>query len=110
VLFVYPATAADGDEFFDRFWPAARAVADPEGILFAAFGVSRASLRQIFGPTVWGRLREARAKGHRGRFPIGNPWLLPGMFLVCSGRVLWQHTYRHIGDYPNLSQVIGRGV
>jgi hypothetical protein len=67
--------------------------------------VSRASLRQIFGPSVWGRLREARAKGYRGRFPIGNPWLLPGMFLLRSREIVWQYTYRHIGDQPDLSEI-----
>jgi hypothetical protein len=62
-------------------------------------------MRQIFGPQVWSRLREARSKGHRGRFPIGNPWLLPGMFLVKAGRILWSHHYRHIGDHPDLTAV-----
>jgi hypothetical protein len=106
VLLIYPAESREGEEFFSRLWPAARAVADPAGRLYEAFGVDRASLRELFGPGVWGRLREARRRGHRSRFPIGNPWLLPGMFLVEGGQVCWQYRYRHIGDKPDLSRLL----
>lgn len=106
---IYPAESREGEEFFSRFWPAARAVADPEGVLYMAFGVDRASLRELFGPAVWERLREARARGYRSRFPIGNPWLLPAMFLIERGQVRWQFRYRHIGDRPDLSPVLSGG-
>lgn len=107
---IYPAEVEEGREFFDRVWPAARAVADPVGGLFDHFDVSRAGIRQLFGPSVWGRLREVRGKGYRHRFPIGNPWLLSGMFLVQDGRILWQYRYRHIGDHPDLSEVLSQSV
>jgi hypothetical protein len=107
-LFVYPADLAEGEEFFNEFWPEARAVSDPEGRLFAALGISRASLRQIFGPSVWRELGRARQRGYRGSRIIGNPWLLPGLFLVRNREIVWRFIYSNIGDHPDFDEVLAQ--
>jgi hypothetical protein len=105
VLFIFPADLDEGREFFDEFWPEARAVSDPKAELFKAMGVNRASLRQLFGPGVWIRAMQARQAGASQRGIIGNPWLMPGMFLVREDHILWQWRYRNVGDHPDLDQV-----
>ena len=50
-LFFYPGTVADGETFFSRFWPEARAVSDPDRKFFDALQVKAAGLRKLFGPT-----------------------------------------------------------
>ncbi|UCF36387.1 MAG: AhpC/TSA family protein [Acidobacteriota bacterium] len=92
-------------EFFDESWPEARAVSDPDGRLFEGMKVNRVSLRQMFGPGVWVRAVQAWRKGYRGRFPIGNPWLLPGIFLVRRTEVLWKWRFENIGDHPEFSRI-----
>ena len=31
--------------------------------------------------------------------------MMPGVFLVQGGRVLWSHQYRHAGDHPDLARI-----
>ena len=97
----------EGREFFDEFWPEARAVSDPKGEIFSAMGVSRASLRQIFGPGVWVKALQAMKKGYRPGRAIGNPWLLPGIFLVENGSIRWQWRFKNIGDHPDFGALPG---
>lgn len=105
ILFVYPASIEEGKAFFDEFWPEARAVSDPTGKIFSLMDVSRAGLRQLFGPEVWVKAMQARRKGYRQRRIVGNPWLLPGMFLVRNNEVLWQWRFENIGDHPEFDQL-----
>lgn len=68
-------------------------------------GISRAGLRQLFGPSVWLQAMQARRKGYRQRRIVGNPWLLPGMFLVRDGEILWQWRFRNVGDHPDFDEL-----
>lgn len=105
ILFFFPAEVAEGVEFFDDFWPEARAVSDPQGEFYRLFGVSRASLRELFGPGVWMRAYQAMKKGNRGKLPIGNPWLLPGLFIVRFGEIVWRWKFKNVGDHPDFAQI-----
>lgn len=105
IVFVHQGSVDQGCGFFERLWPEARAVSDPERELYDAFGLGRGSLRQMFGPSVWRRGLEAFVKGHRIGLPVGDPWVMPGMVLVRDGRVTWRHTFTHAGDHPRLEDV-----
>ena len=104
-LFFYPGTVADGETFFSRFWPEARAVSDPDGRFYRAFGLGSGSLRELFGPGVWIRGMQAALKGSGVSRPVGNPWLMPGLFLVDHDHILWQYRCRHAGDHPDLARI-----
>jgi hypothetical protein len=107
ILFVFPASRDEGEEFFNSIWPEARAVSDPGAKLFSMFEVSRASLRQLFGPGVWlNAIQAARAGYKLGRRPIGNPWLLPGMFLITPERIRWRWKFRNVGDHPDFDRLV----
>jgi hypothetical protein len=105
VLMVFPAEISEGKEFFDRFWPEARAVSDPKGDLYRILGVKRASLRQMFGPGVWFRAVQAMKAGYTPGKVIGNPWLLPAMYLVRNGEIKWSWAFKNIGDQPMFEQI-----
>ena len=100
VLFFFQGSVTEGRVFLRRYWPEARAVSDPEKELYAAFGIGRGGLRQMFGPRVWTALRRARSKGIEQGPRSGDLWMMPGIFLVNAGRVLWAHEYEHAGDHP----------
>jgi hypothetical protein len=98
----------EGRRFFDDLWPEARAVSDPEKQLYRAFGLARGGAAALFGPGVWLRGLGSARKGHRIGRPVGDPFMMPGAFLVDeSGRVAWEHAYRHAGDHPDFSSVVG---
>jgi hypothetical protein len=107
VLFVFPATVEEGADFFNEFWPEARGVSDPNGHLYQGMGVSKASLREMFGPGVWLRFLKAKRKGHSVGKVVGNPWLLPGLFLVHKGEICWSWRCRNIADHPDFSAIPG---
>ena len=107
VVFVHLGTAEDGAAFFDKHAPAARAVADPTERLFKAFGLGRGRLAQLFGPEVIACGLRATFKGHGAGKVIGDPWILPGLFLVEGDRIAWAHRARHAGDHPDFGGIPG---
>jgi hypothetical protein len=72
VVFVYQGTVEQGPMFVDRLIDDVRAVADPEGLLFAAFEVDRGGVREMFGPRSWrsGLRAVARATSSTARSAI----------------------------------------
>lgn len=108
LLFVYQGTPDDGPGFFDRDWPAARAVADPERQLYFAFGIERGTTRQLLNPSVIACGIRATMKGHIGGRPQGDSRLMPGLFLVTADTILWHHDYRHPGDHPDFATIPAR--
>lgn len=106
ILYVYQGTKIDGEQFFARHHPGASAIADPEKRLYGAFGIKRATFMQGFGPMVWPCAVRAVRKGSGMGRPIGDPWMLPGMFLICPDRTIrWSHPFRHVGDHPDLKTI-----
>lgn len=106
VLYVYQGTVADGSAFFEKHHPGARAIADLPKRLYEAFGIQRATIGQGFGPMVWSCAIRAAAKGNGVGRPIGDPWMLPGMFLLQPDRsITWSHPFKHVGDHPDLRAI-----
>lgn len=101
VLLVFQGSPTEGRAFLRRFWPGARAIADRGKRLYAAVGIGRGGLRQMFGPGVWKAVRRARAKGLTQGPPSGDIWMMPGVFLVREGAIVWAHEYAHAGDQPD---------
>ena len=110
VLFFFMGSPREGRAFMQRYWPAARAVSDPEKRFYTAFGVERGSLLQMFGPAVWRAKRRAEGKGHENGERVGDIWMLPGLFLVRDARVVWTHEARHAGDHPDFAGIPARAA
>lgn len=105
VLYFYQGTVGDGESFFPAYDPAARAVSDPGRVYYTAFGLRQGSFSQMFGPDVWScGLRAARKGLGIGR-PVGDPWVMPGLFLVRRAEILWSYLPRHAGDHPDFASI-----
>jgi hypothetical protein len=63
-------------------------------------------MAQLFGPRALARGLQAAFKGHGIGWPVGDPLLMPGAFLMRGDQMLWSHEYRHVGDHPNLADVV----
>jgi hypothetical protein len=105
ILFVYEGEVDDGAAFFARAWPEARAVSDPTRFLYKAFGVRRGTFKQMANPGVIACGIRAASKGHIQGKTTGDPWQMPGMFLLDQDRVIWRHDFAHAGDHPNLEEI-----
>lgn len=103
LLFFYMGSVDEGKEFFARAWPEARAVSDPSKGFYRAFGLERGSFSEVFGPGVMACSLRAASKGRLPGKVVGDPWQMPGLFVVQGPDVLWTHDFAHIGDHPDLT-------
>ena len=108
VLFFFQGTSTEGRVFLSRLWPEARAVADRPKRFYAAFGVERGNLVQMFGPGVWASRRRAKAEGFEQGERLGDALMMPGVFWAEAGRIRWLHAFRHAGDSPDFAAIPGR--
>ena len=45
-------------------------------------------------------------KGHGIGKPVGDPWIMPGLFLTrADGQILWRHRFEHAGDHPDFANL-----
>lgn len=106
LIFFFQGSPTEGRALLRRDWPGARAVADPQLRFYDAFGVGRMSPLQLLRPGLWSAERRAKAKGIEGGPRSGDIWRMPGIFLVEGDRVLWKHDFRHVGDAPDLAELL----
>lgn len=105
VLFLVQASPTEGRAFLRRYWPGARAVADPHLEFYDGFGVRRGGIAEALGPSVLASSPRALAKGHRNGPRSGDPWRMPGLFAVRDETVIWSHLARHAADHPDFAQI-----
>jgi hypothetical protein len=103
VLLVYQGTVEEGGDFFAKLWPEARAIANPDRDLYAAFGIERGHSQQLLSAGVIACGIRATLKGNFNGRPQGDPRLMPGLFLVADDTIVWHHDYRHAGDHPDFA-------
>jgi hypothetical protein len=101
ILFFFQGSPEEGARFFERFWPEARAVSDPERFFYGAFDIGRGRLGQLLGPRVLAAGLRAAFKGNRVGRPVGDPRVMPGLLLVENDHVTWRHDFEHAGDHPD---------
>jgi peroxiredoxin len=76
-------------------------VSDPELSLYRGLGLRRGRLWQLLGPRVlWQGLKSTLA-GHLPGRVKGDPFQLPGAFLLHHGQVIKGHAYRDASDRPD---------
>ena len=101
VLLVFQASVEAGVEFFAERWPDARAIADPERVLYAEFGRERGRLADFLAPRVWWRAFRALLRGFFVGKPVGDPTVMPGLFAVRGREILREHRFRDVADHPD---------
>lgn len=110
IVLVHQGDVEQGRAFFARLWSDAPAIADPGRRLYDGFGLERGGAAEMFAPRVWACGVRALAKGHLVGRPVGDPWTMPGLFLVDdAGTIRWRHRFRHAGDHPAADDLPRRG-
>ncbi len=105
ILFFYQGDLENGEAFFRKLWPEAKAIADMPRTFYNAFDIQRGGMREMFGPGVWACGVRASSKGHTIGKPVGDPWIMPGLFLVEGTNILWHHDFKHAGDHPDFAKI-----
>jgi hypothetical protein len=79
------------------------AFADPDGSIARALGLRHGTFLELLGPRNWFRATRSLLRGHGVGFPVGDPFLLPGAFLIAGGKVR-----KHIlGDFAGARPDLG---
>jgi hypothetical protein len=106
VVFFYQGSPTEGRAFLRRYWPEARAVADPEAVFYEGMGIGRAGIMQLFHPGIVPALLRARANGHLdGEGSGGDSRRMPGLFVARGAEIVWSHRARHQADHPEFAHI-----
>lgn len=108
LAFVHMGTAEQGADMMARYGlSSAHQFSDPQQKLYRAFDLKRATLTQVFGLDVWLRGWNAFSKGHGVGMPIGDPFQMPGVFLLHNAEIVREFRHRSAADQPNYEQMTG---
>lgn len=77
---------------------------DPQCALYELFGLSLGRPLQLLGPAVWWGGLKAWFRGHGIGSINGNPFRMPGAFLLWQGDVLRAYRHQSAADRPDYVQ------
>ncbi len=77
-------------------------ISDKEKLVYKKYGLNKTGFRAMFGIKNWWRAFVAGlVKGHLIGKPAGDPWQMPGVFLLQNQRILNKFTYQYVSDQPD---------
>jgi len=98
----------DADAIFSKYGlgDVAR-VSDPGCAIYRAFGLSRGSLGDVFGPKVWWRGFQAGVLHRHGLGALqGDGFQMPGVFLLFHGEVVRSYRHQSAADRPDYRALV----
>jgi hypothetical protein len=107
IALVHSATEAEAGPYLEKFGLAdLHRHADPERRLYAAFGLQRGNLAQLFGVKCIMRGFAAGVLEGHGVGPLtGDGFQMPGVFVVRDGAIVREFRHRSAADRPDYSAV-----
>jgi hypothetical protein len=101
VVLVGLGSLPEAREFQAAFGVPFPIIADPEGRLYAAYGLKRMSLLGFLSPNLAAKTASTLARGHGLGAPTGDVRQLPGVVAVDPrGQVIYRHEARDPADHP----------
>lgn len=106
VVFVTLGRPEQAEEFKRAMGSPHRFLCDPNKELHRHFNLQRGGMAQMFKPSVVVRGIKAMSSGHGVGGPVGDPWQMPGVFLVeTDGTVTWEYYSQDAADNPAVDLV-----
>lgn len=112
LVFVHMSESDVAESYFGRFGlKDSLHISDPNCTFYAAFGLRKGSLSQLFGLKNW--IRGFSIQMSHG-FPLeydktlGDAFQMPGTFIVYKGQVEERFIHTLAGDRPDYEALIGR--
>jgi hypothetical protein len=82
-------------------------ISDPQKKFYAAFGLKRGSLKQLFGPRVWARGFVAGVMNGHGLGPLeGDGFQMGGIYLLSKGNLSKLHDPCDAADIGDWKQIL----
>lgn len=90
-----------------RLAPPFLCLSDPEKRAYRAYGLGRGTNSELFAPQVIRRGFQAALHGHFQGMPKGDPFQMPGVFIVDrSGIIRYAHKYRDASNNPSNEELL----
>lgn len=106
IIFVHQSPIDIGEAFFEKHFPGASHISDPELSLYNLFGIQSLKGLRYLDPRMIFKGLKLLLMGYSNRLGMGNVKLLSGTFLFLNGKLVWQHVAKRAGDEPNWKKVI----
>ncbi|MCW5936284.1 MAG: hypothetical protein KIT11_03130 [Fimbriimonadaceae bacterium] len=106
IVQVCMATPEDARSFANKLRSPHRFICDPDAKLYERFGLKKAGTGQILNLRTVSRSLAEVGMGNLGGKPVGNPYQMPGVFVLASdGEVVWSYYSTDISDNPRVEEI-----
>jgi len=82
-------------------------ISDPQGLLYDAFGLTKAKWRQYVNRESILRMMIAWLEGHWAGLPAGDVERMPGVFLLIDGEIRKAFRHKLVSDRPDYLEMTG---
>ena len=112
IVVVHLGTTSDGVSMLDKYDLAhLPIISDPEARLYRQFGLELGSFGQLLGLKVWLRgVVAGLLAGHGIGHIVGDPFQMPGAFVVQNGRFLTGFQHETAADRPQYIEIVRDAV
>jgi hypothetical protein len=81
-------------------------ISDVHQRLYRRFGLGKTTIKSLMGiPNWWRAFVAGILKGHLVGKPAGDPFQMPGVFVMERKKILNTFTYRYVSDLPNFARL-----
>jgi peroxiredoxin len=107
IVLVHMGTEEDSAPLFRKYGlEDISRVSDPQQSVYRAFGLTRGSVGQLFGPVVWARgFRAGILDGHGIGRLVGDGFQMPGVFLVFHSEIVRSYRHQSASDRPDYREM-----
>ena len=108
IVFVHMTDNEVADRYFTRYdLEGAIHISDPERKYYAAFGLVRGNVTQLFGLQSWIRGFQAGVLDGHGLGPLlGDGFQMPGVFVIKQGEVKESFIHKLASDRPDYMELV----
>ncbi len=79
-----------------------RHISDVNQELYKKYGLRKTTIKSLLGlPNWWRAFVAGLLKGHLIGKPAGDPFQMPGIFVLHKNRILNKFTYQYVSDRPD---------
>ena len=108
IVFVHMDTPEQAEYYFEQFQlHNVQHISDSDCNLYIQFGLRKGSISQLYGLRTWIRGFEANKKGLQyGLNKHGDTSQMPGIFVLCDGKVKNSFIHNNISDLPDYMKLL----
>jgi len=108
LAFVHMSSDNEAEVFFDQYGlKDVLHISDPNCDLYMEFGLTKGTFSQLMGLRTWMAGFRTYKKGIQlSAKRIGDSLQMPGIFMLCNGKIAERYIHKKVSDQPDYQQLI----